>query len=94
MILKRVVLMFIQQSQMLQINQCVGDTANVCRNIRNVFKNHITVIEKNYIAKYIDTEVFSSPKFKLDHFLKHIDIFVVNNSSMQVNPQRKISLPS
>ncbi len=29
--------------------------------IGNVFKNHITVIEKNYIAIHIDIELLSSP---------------------------------
>ncbi len=37
--------------------------ANVYRNIRNGFKNHITIIEKNYIAIYIDSELLSSPMF-------------------------------
>ncbi len=40
--------MFIQQSQTPHIN----NTGNVYRNIGNVFKNHITVIEKNYILNY------------------------------------------
>ncbi len=58
LILKHAVLMFIQQSQTPQIN----NTGNVYRNIGNGFKNHITVIEKNYIAIHIDIELLSSPK--------------------------------
>ncbi len=53
--------MFIQRSQTPQINQCMGNTGNVYRNIGNVFKNHITVIEKKYIAIHIDIELLSSP---------------------------------
>ncbi len=36
-------------------------TGNVYQNKRNVFKNHITVTEKNYIVLYIDIELLSSP---------------------------------
>ncbi len=48
---------------MTQINKCMGNTGNVYRNIRNVFKNHITVIEKNDITIHIDIELLSSPTF-------------------------------
>ncbi len=58
LILKHAVLMFIQRSQTPHIN----NTVNVYRNIGNVFKNHITVIEKNYIAIHIDIELLSSPR--------------------------------
>ncbi len=61
LISKRVVLMFIQRSQTPQINLCMGNTGNVYLNIGNVFKNHITVIEKKYIAIHIDIELLSSP---------------------------------
>ncbi len=59
MISKRAVLMFIQRSQTPQINKCIVNTGNVnvYRNIGNVFKNHITVIEKKYIVIHIDIEL-------------------------------------
>ncbi len=54
LIFRRAVVMFIQQSQLPQINQCMGNTGNVYWNMRNVFKNDITIIEnKNDIAIYI-----------------------------------------
>ncbi len=56
LILKCVVLMFIQRSQPPQINQCMWNTGNVYRNIGNAFKNHITIIEKIYIGIYIDIQ--------------------------------------
>ncbi len=34
--------------------------------IGNVFKNPITVIEKNYIAIHIDTELLSSPRYEVE----------------------------
>ncbi len=40
-----------------------SNATNIYWNIGNVFKNHITVIEKNYITIHIDTELLSSPKF-------------------------------
>ncbi len=49
LILKCAVLMFIQWSQLPQINQCMGNAGNVYRNIGNMFKNHITIIEKNIL---------------------------------------------
>ncbi len=54
--------MFIQRSQTPQID----NTGNVYLNIGNVFKNHITVIEKNYIAIHIDIELLSSPTVSVD----------------------------
>ncbi len=67
LILKHAVLMFIHRSQTPQIN----NTGNVYWNIGNVFKNHITVIEKNYIAILIDIELLSSPT---QQYLWHLTI--------------------
>ncbi len=37
--------------------------------IGNVFKNHITVIENNYIAIHIDIELLSSPSLTCEFLL-------------------------
>ncbi len=65
LILKHAVLMFIQRSQTPQIN----NTGNIYRNIGNVLKINITVIEKNYIAIHIDIELLSSSN---GYFIKKV----------------------
>ncbi len=66
--------MFIQRSQTPHIN----NTGNVYRNIGNVFKNHITVIEKNYIAIHIDIELLSSPTYNISvHLFKQLNFFPI-----------------
>ncbi len=50
LILKHAVLMFIQRRQPSQINKCLGNAGNAYLIIVNAFKNHINIIEKNYIS--------------------------------------------